>query len=298
MFSLHSDRLRVELCAPGEKPNVSCRFDRAGYISDVVLDGGYHFCASEPRNLCHPTSMGRGLCNEWCLDVSSEAAIGEYFPKFGVGLIRKENTGKYIFFKQFRDVQPFPVSCEHTDREAVFITNPIPCLGYALKSTKTISVEGTTVTMTIKAENVGEKAMELREFCHNFISIDGMAVGSDYHIHMPSIPAQPPARLLNRNGKSSSFRGDGHGLTFCEFTAIDTDIAFNQADISSSIPFQWELRHDGAQMWVKGEDYYHPFRVAVWAVDHILAPEINHTFSLLPGQSHEWKRTWTFGTDF
>lgn len=298
MFSLHSHRLRVEICEPGEKPNVSYRFDHAGYISDVVLDGGYHFCASEPRNLCHPTSMGRGLCNEWCLDVSAEAGIGEYYPKFGVGLIRKEEEGKYVFFRQFKDVQYFPIRWEYTDDSAVFVTEPLSCLGYALKSTKTISVKDTTITMVIKAENVGEKALELREFCHNFLSIDGMAVGSDYHITMPAIPEQPPVRLLNRNAKSSSFRGDGHGLTFCEFSAIDTDIAFQQTEIQPTIPFEWTIRHDGAQMWVKGADYYHPFRVAVWAVDHILAPEVNHTFTIRPGESHEWKRTWTFGTDF
>lgn len=298
MFTLNSKRLRVEISEPGENPNISLRFDRAGYISDVVLDGGYHFCASEPRNLCHPTSMGRGLCNEWCLDVSSEAKIGEYFPKFGVGLIRKEEDFKYVFHKAYKDVVPFPVRYEHTNDTAVFVTEAVPCLGYALKHTKTISVQDETITMIIKAENVGEKPMEMREFCHNFLSIDGMAVGSDYHLSMPAIPEQPPVRLLNRNGKSSSFRGEGRGLTFCEFSAIDTDIAFNQDVIEPAIPFTWELRHDGAQMWVRGEDYYHPFRVPVWAVDHIVAPEVNHTFTLNPGESHEWKRTWTFGTDF
>jgi len=298
MFTLNSARLRVEISEPGESPNVSLRFDHAGYISDVILDGGYHFCASEPRNLCHPTSMGRGLCNEWCFDVSGEAAIGEYFPKFGVGLIRKEEDNKYIFHKTYKDVQFFPVTYTHTDDTAVFTTEAVPCLGYAMRHTKTITVRDNTVSMVIQAENVGSKTIAMREFCHNFLSIDGMAIGSDYHISMPAIPEQPPVRLLNRNGRSSSFRGEGHGLTFCEFSAIDTDIAFDQKVIAPEIPFVWKIRHDGAQMWCQGEDFYHPFRVAVWGVDHIVAPEVNHTFTIEPGQSHEWKRVWTFGTDF
>lgn len=298
MFTLKSNRLRVEISEPGENPNISLRFDRAGYISDVVLDGGYHFCASEPKNLAHPSSMGRGLCNEWCFDVSSEAQIGEYYPKFGVGLIRKEDNDRYIFHRAYKDVKFFPVQYEHTDDTATFVTEGEPCLGYALRNTKTITVKDNTITMVIKAENVGEKSIAMREFCHNFMSIDGMALGSDYQLSLPQVPDLGHSRLDTRNGKPGSMRGDGHGLTFCEFSAIDTDIAFEQADIENTIPFVWRLRHDGAKMWCQAEDYYHPIRVAVWAVDHIVAPEVNHAFTIAPGESHEWKRVWTFDTEF
>ena len=100
MITLSSDRLRVELAEPGVSPNNKTRFDRAGYISDVILDGGIYFAASEPRNLVHPCSGGRGFCNEFRFDASAEAAIGEYFPKLGVGLIRKEEDKKYIFHRK------------------------------------------------------------------------------------------------------------------------------------------------------------------------------------------------------
>ncbi len=298
MFSLCSKRLRVEIAEPGESPNVSLRFDRASYISDVVLDGSYHFCASEPKNLIHPSSMGRGLCSEWCFDVSSEAAIGEYFPKFGVGLIRKEEDEQYIFHKKYRDVQPFPVFYSHTEDSAHFETETPLCLGYAMKSIRDITVHDNSITMLIRAENTGEKAIAMREFCHNFLSVDGMALGSDYHIALPGIPDQRHDRLKNRNGSSSSFRGEGEGLTFCEFSAVATSIAFDQKDIRNSLPFTWKITHQGAKMWCQGEDYFHPFRIDVWAVDHIIAPEISHTFTVAPGESHEYKRIWTFGTDF
>lgn len=297
MFTLNSNHLRVEISEPGENPNIFYRFDRAGFISDVILDGTYHFCASEPRNLSHPSSMGRGLCCEWCFDVSAEARIGEYFPKFGVGLIRKEADEKYIFHKAYRDVKFFPVSYTHDASSARFVTEAVPCLGYAMRHTKYISVEDRRISMEILAENVGEKPIAMREFCHNFLSIDGMAVGSDYHVSMPSIPDLGHERLYGRNNKLSSFRGEGHGLRLCEFSAIDTDIAFEQSEISPDIPFVWEVRHDGARMWCRGEDHYHPVRVPVWAVDHIVAPELNHSFELAPGESHEWKRTWEFGMD-
>jgi hypothetical protein len=296
MFTLISPRLRVELPVPGEAPNTSLRFDRAGYIADVILDGGHHFCASEPLNLAHPSSGGRGLCNEWVCDVSAEAEIGEYFPKFGVGLIRKEEDFKYVFHRPYRDVVPFPVTFTHTEDTATFVTQPVPCLGYALQSTKTIIVKDNTITMTICAENVGEKPLSIKEFCHNFISIDGMALGSDYHLSLPSIPDQGDQRMNNRSGQSGSFRGEGHGLTFCEFSPIATDVAFDPAELARSDVFCWKLRHDGAKMWVQAEDFYQPAKFCVWAVDHIVAPEVSIGFTLQPGQSQQWTRRWTFDT--
>lgn len=296
MFTLKSDRLRVEISEPQEKPNDRFRFDQAAYISDVILDGGMHFGASEPRNLAHPSSGGRGFCSEFRFDVSKEAEIGEYFPKFGVGLIRKEETEKYSFHKAYKDVKRFQVEIRHDEKKAVFITDPEPCLGYAMKSTRIVTVEGNCMILVTEAENTGEKEIQMQEFCHNFISIDGMAVGSDYRLDMPRIPDLGRERLNNRRGFSGVMRGAGKGITFCEFTAIDTDFAVDGADIEPEVPFNWKMTHLGARAYVEGADYFVPQKVAVWGVDHILSPEIVHGFVLKPGERHQWKRSWRFDT--
>lgn len=296
MFTLNSKRLRIEIAEPGESPNDRFRFDQAGYISDVILDGGMHFGASEPRNLVHPSSGGRGFCNEFRFDVSEEAEIGAWFPKFGVGLIRKEEVGKYLFYKAYKEVHRFPIEIEHDSEKAVFVTQPIPCLGYAIKSTKTITVEENGMIMTIQVENTGEKDIQMQEFCHNFISIDGMAVGSDYRLDMPQIPNLGYERLNNRRGFSGVLRGNGKGITFCEFTAIDSDFAIDGSVIEKTIPFRWKMTHLGAKAYVEGEDYLIPQKVAVWGVDHVLSPEIVHGFTIKPGERHQWKRCWKFDT--
>ena len=172
MITLKSDRLRVELPMPGEHPNDSLRFDRAGYISEVILDGGMHFCASEPRNLVHPSSGGRGLCCEFRCDVSNEARVGEYFPKFGVGLIRKEEDDKYIFYKQYQDVKPFPVEVSQKENMVEFITQGIPCLGYNMRVCKNIMLEDDTLTMLI------QKIQEKKRFiCRNSAIISSASTG-------------------------------------------------------------------------------------------------------------------------
>lgn len=296
MFTLKSDLLRIEILEPGEESNNQTRFDRAAYISEVVLNNGMRFCASEPKNLIHPCSGGRGFCNEFRFDVSGEVEVGEYFPKFGVGLIRKEDEGKFIFHKTYKDVKPFPVEISHDDNKAVFVTEPVPCAGYAMRSTKTVTVEGNTMTLITKVENTGEKAIHMEEFCHNFISIDGMAVGSDYELSMPQIPDLGNERLANRRGFSGVMRGNGKGITFCEPTAIDTDFFVDGKDIEPVIPFTWKMTHKGAKAYVEGEDHFVPGKLPVWAVSHMVSPEVVHCFTLEPGETKEWKRVWRFGT--
>jgi hypothetical protein len=297
MLILTSERLHVEIDEPFEGSNTGFRFDRAGYVSEVVLDGGMRFCASEPRNLRHPSSGGRGFCNEYRFNICEDTETGEYFPKFGIGLIRKEDDEKYIFYKKYRDVVPFKVTVKKEPSRAVFITEPMPCQGFALRTVKTVSLSENAMTMTILAENSGDKALTIEEFCHNFISIDGMAVGSDYRLELPQCPDLGYGRLRNRSGnRQGSMRGNGKGVTFCEFSAIDTDFAVDTAHIADQVPFTWKMSHLGARAFVECEEGFKPAGIALWAVDHIFSPEIINEFTLEPGKSTEYSRRWRFET--
>lgn len=298
MIQLQTDRLRVEIPFPDEGPNISHRFSHEGFISEVVLDGIVHYCASEPKNLRHPSSGGRGLCNEYRFNICEDTPVGEYFPKFGIGLFKKEEEGKYVFYKHYNDVVPFEIEITYSSNQAVFETKPMVCQRFALKTVKTITVKDNTLTMEVMATNTGEKEMALEEFCHNFISIDGMAIGSDYQLDLPNCPDMGYGRMDNRSGgRPGSMRGNGKGLTFCEYSAIDTDVAIDCSLIDDTTPFTWTIRHRGAKASVSCKEGFKPSKIAIWAVDHILSPEIVHGFTLKPGQTHRWKRVWTFERD-
>lgn len=295
MIQLESNRLRVEIPLPGEAPNTSYRFDRAGFVAEVVLDGLVRFCATEPQNLRHPSSGGRGLCNEYRFPICENTQIGEYFPKFGIGLYRKEEEGKFIFHKRYQDVLPFDIQVAHTDFSATFTTLPHNCQGYGLQTIKKIIVSDNTLTIEIIATNTGDKPLCFEEFCHNFLSIDGMAIGSDYSLTLPQIQDLGTERLNNRSGgRPGSMRGMGKGLTFCEYSAIDTDFAIDPDTLDDTESFCWHMVHKGAKASVSCLDGFKPSKIAIWAVDHMFCPEIVHTVSLEVGQSHAWKRTWTF----
>lgn len=295
---IQTDRLTVEIAEPGKAPADTFRFDRCGNVSDVVLDGRMHFLASEPNNLSHPSSGGRGLACEFGFDVSEDTPDGERYPKFGVGLILKENGKKYRFTGKDFDIQFFPTSYELNKDNVVFTTEPLACNGYAVRQTRVLKVEGTTLTTEATWENVGEKEITTSEYCHNFISIDGMAVGSDYRLHIPALRDLGTERLRGRRGAYGSLRGDGKGLTFAEYSAIASDTQFLAEDFEEQlVPFPWELKHLGAKACVQGRLSFMPEKIVVWTVDHMVCPEIFHVFTVKPGESYTWCRSWTFNKE-
>lgn len=296
MITLCSDRLRIEMPEAGERPNDRTRFERAGYISEVVLDGDIQFAANEPKNLSHPPTGGRGLCSEYRTDYSAEAATGGYYPKLGVGLIRKMDEQPYLFHRRYEDVQVFPVECTHTVDSAAFVTEPVPCMGYALRTEKTVRVTGNRLKVETTAENTGEKSIELFEFCHNFISVDGMALGPSYRVEFPTLRDFGQARMIGINGKPCSLRGNGRGFTYAEYSEGASHIRVDCAGTDVSRPFTWKIINDAAKAFVEGTESYQPVEIEIWSIDHILCPEVFQRVLLEPGKQYSWKRTWTFDT--
>lgn len=289
MIRLHSSRLSVEIANPGEPPNDTDRFDRAGYITEIVLDQRHRFCANEPANLSHPCSGGRGLCNEYQSDHSQTTKIGETFPKFGVGLFVKPDQEPYCFHRKYEKLE-FPIDFTWDEKSACYTMDQRPCQGYGLKSKKTIEVAENVLTMTNWLENVGERVIDLREYCHNFISFDGMALGPGYKISMPNITDRGHDIL---NG---TIKGDGHGFTFAAYNPNAASVKVDAADIAAQEQFAWRMTHTGINLSMDVTEYFRPHKIVIWAVDHIISVEAFHAISLKPGQTALWKRSWAFNS--
>ena len=299
MITLQSDCLRVEIAEPGEHPNDCVRFDRAGFITDVVLNNDIHFCASENRNNIHPTTYGRGLCCEYQMRTDGEAQVGERYPKLGVGLILKEDDKPYTFTNLTYDIEYFPVDIEASKSQAVFKTGAIPCLGYAAEQTKTVTVEGNTLTVEWEFKNVGEKEIKTGEYCHNFINVDGMAMSPDYVLETPMLKDFGNEPLISNYTKApSNLIGCGHGFTFA---GCDNAIILTNPDITGlkeEIPFKWRLVNKAAKGYIEPEDYYVPSSICFWITDHLFSPEFIQMITIAPGQSASWKRKMTFACEW
>lgn len=295
MIIISSDRLRAEIAEPGEHPNDGVRFDRAGFITEVVLDGDMHFCASENRNNIHHTTYGRGLCCEYQMRTEGEAEVGERYPKLGVGLILKEDEEPYSFSNLNYDIEYFPVEVQAENDCAVFRTAAVPCLGYAAEQTKRVYVKDNTLTVEWELKNVGEKRIITGEYCHNFINVDGMAMSPDYVLETPGLKDFGNEPLIsNYTNAPSNLIGCGHGFTFA---GCDNRIILSKIDtegMSNEMPFRWKLINKAAKAWIEAEDHYLPSSVTFWITDHLFSPEFIQTIEVDPGQTVSWKRKMTF----
>ena len=283
MFTLQSDRLRVDVSEPGIAPNTTTRFDRAGFIEEVVLDGIHRFCASEPRNLSHPSSGGRGICSEYITATAEEAAIGECFMKPGVGQLLKEVDEPYKFMNKYKET-PFKIDVSHVENTILFVTQPMPCGGYALRQEKRLEVIGNRLDMRIKLENTGEKEFTGNEYCHNFITVNCMTLGPDYSLEFLSGKDRGDEQLegeLYAAGRGFTFSGP---LQSARMFSMGAD----EFSIKPRETFEWVFKNtaEGAQVHVY--EQINLSRVLLWAANHMFSTESFHGIKLAPGQSDSW----------
>lgn len=294
---LTSDKLTVEITSPGSAPNDGFRFDRSSYITEVTLNDGTRFCASEPRNLSHPSSNGRGFCACNRFDASMEVDVGEYFPVIGIGLLKKPTEKKYSQFLRYDEgFIPFEIKEEYTADSAVFEIMPMPCNGYAFHEKRVIRVEGDKIYNTVTLENVGDKPITVMEYGHNFISIEGMAVGPDYVITMPQIPDLTGIEQVEaERGGPTNFEGYGHGFKMKQYESQSYSVALDDYAFYKGEPFVWRVANTAAGAYVEGTDDIKLSRVKIWTCDHMVCPEIYQNITIQPGQSATWSRDLKFG---
>jgi hypothetical protein len=290
---LESNRLRVEICEPGESHNRTVRFDRAGFISRVNLDGEHEFCTCEPDNLRHPCSGGAGLCSE-ILDANIWAETPEktLCPKFGVGLLRKPGDGPYQFFNMAYEVIPFEIDWHTEGTSVIFNTRARECMKYALHQTKTVTVEDNRLVVDYEMENVGEKVLALSEYVHNFITIDRLPIGPEYFLHFPTVANQTYKRSPRTN---ATIYGDGKGFSYSGYCGEAASMVMEKNEIDPDLMFRWILTHSGILESVSEEVSFIPERVNIWTIDHIISPEVFHNFSLASGERCAYTRSWVFG---
>ena len=286
---LNNERLSVEIASPGEEPNTTRRFDRAGFVTQVTLDGIHKFCSREPDNLPHKSSGGYGLCCEYRLPEPAFACpLGGQFPKPGIGLMTKDLEGKFVFHHPYPCL-PYEIEVETAPAKAAFHTLPNLCMGYALEQTKTVMLRENRWVMEMSLKNAGKQRLVFEEYCHNFVTIDKMPIGPEYMVHLPvlSLEGQKPKT-------GCALKGTEDGVGFVCYSNEPSLMDIEKEKLTGGAPFVWKLTHENAPASISESVSYMPARVTVWAIDHIISPEVICHFEVEPGESVSWSRTWTF----
>ncbi|HQI85792.1 MAG TPA: hypothetical protein PKV20_14530 [Anaerolineae bacterium] len=293
---LRSHRLTVEIAQPGSVYS-GTRFDWTGFITQVTLDKAHTFCVPESFEPGQGTG-GVGLCGEFGIEEVigyDEAQPGDPFPKLGIGLLARPDEQPYNFFRPYEIVAPFPIHVTTGPTQATFTVEPVECRGYAVRLTKTITVEGAELTIAYALENVGEKPIATTEYVHNFVGIDGHAIGPDYHLRMPYTIgfAAPPEPLAERMAQMMAILDVQGGDIRCKATPEHPFYCRPLGFTATDAP-QWELVHEPTGVGMREYDDFTPARVAVWGTTHVISAEIFIPLTVQPGEIQYWTRRYEF----
>ncbi|MFF2017140.1 MULTISPECIES: hypothetical protein [Paenibacillus] len=282
--------LSVEIAEMGAY--TGSRFDWTGFITQVTLEQGKHtFCVPESL-IPGQGSGGRGLCNEFGISRAigyDEVPVGGWFPKPGVGLLQRRNLDSYSFMGDYERTL-FVAEVEASSDSITYTVQPMECNGYSMLLTKRIAIHQNTLTIDYALENKGTKTIETEEYIHNFIGIDGNAVGVDYELRLPGvISIEKPessytSELLLTEGERLSWKRQPDRPFYCMLSS----------DAKGEADFNWELIHKPSGVGLREIGDFPISQIALWGVGHVISPEVFVNISLLPRQSKHWRRSYEF----
>ncbi|MBM6997684.1 hypothetical protein IM700_018640 [Paenibacillus sp. DXFW5] len=292
-YHLQNDRLSVKIAELGEAYR-GTRFDGSGIITGIELNGRHQFCV--PESLTPGTGTGGiGLCSEFGIKEAigyEDARVGELFPKLGVGLLTRPDEAEYRFYREYACRQ-FETEIEQKSAQQIcFTTQPAECRGYAVRMLKNIEISGNQLFVTYTVENTGNRAILTDEYSHNFLGIDGYAVGPDYVLKLPFVPeiwSDEPETL-----EGIEFKGDH--VTWERRPEKDFYFRMDHFD-GRAVPWLWELTHHPSGLIVRELSKLPLSSAAVWGHGHVISPEMFFAVHVAPGERQSWTRIYEFSIE-
>lgn len=271
---LHNDILEAEISFDAYK---GIRFDNTGTITALWYldkDPPINFCTKESRG---SSLDGIGLASEYGISEPigyQDAKIGELFLKPGVGWLEKIENTPYSFSKSYPLKQYGKVTID-TGKDFIstcWIADIIRGYGCCIK--KTYRLYKNQLIIEYQMKNIGDKSFAITEYCHNFISIGDIPISEDYVFQFKDKKFQNQyANKLIQYGKYPSY------------THLETEAIQGLSD--------WKLLC--GELYIEEKVDFKPVKFAVWAMEHVVSPELFCPIELTPKQDMEWLRTYTIG---
>ena len=290
-MKIASSRLLVDIDEPGSR-YAGTRFDWTSQVASVRLDGSTEILGQELPPGEFRADRGYGLHCEFGIKSPigyDDCLVGEWFPKIGVGWLRREGPQAYDFFHTYREIEAAEWQWRREsglDGESLVLSmNSGLRRGWAWSLERTWTVRGNTLECLTRLENTGNKAIETDEYCHNFLAVHG----TERHLRFSWGAAAQPGVLVNPEGILALGAGgvDIDGSKSGEFYA---------AGLGRDLPAGsfWELSGPG-QVVVR-ETLDCPFsHCDLWGKQYVISPELFMPLRLAPGSSQSWRRIRTFG---
>ena len=171
-FILENEFLRVELIDPnGDALHLFSRFNHCGYIKSVFDKKQRRQLLSSAQAEFHPFH-GEGFPDEFEMPVGyDEAEENGLFLKLGVGLEIKKTFIPYTNWDMHKIAETAKTSV-FVGRNKITFTQSTAYNGYAYEYEKTISLDGSEISISHNLRNTCEKDLLTLWYSHAFLPIE------------------------------------------------------------------------------------------------------------------------------
>ena len=280
---LKNNHLELHIDAPTE--NYSCtRFDWTGKISQLKFQN-IPLTTIENTDLINTACFGKGFYNEFGIDTPlgfHETAIGGWFHKIGIGLLKKENE-QYLFHKKYA-VKPAKFSVS-TEANAVIIHCTSEAFnGYSYKLTKEIKLYSSSFTIKYTLHNTGEKEIVTDEYVHNFMATDNALKGKELNASNRNFILFDETVNTEQKVTIGSNR-----ITFKE--TPKEQFFFSNLSGGKLENAAWTLLNSNTKIGIQETGNFQTNKMNVWGWGHVISPELFFKINIKAGKALEWTRT-------
>ncbi len=278
-----------------------CRFDWNGLVSSLKFRGIELLGQERPLLSRNDRKFGRGLHNEFgiknCVGYD-DCAVGEWFPKIGVGWLRRDEKPYFFFTEYEREPVSFDSERSADGTTATFVCESENRNGYAYRYEKQIRASESELTVRYRLENSGEKTIETDEYTHNFLRFGGRRMDRGYELSFPR--NLEPARFTETvNPDGILFVRENRvviaGKTRKQFylggISAGTGDAVRGVDRDGARG-EWTLSHAGLGVSLTERDSFAPSAVHLWGWKDVISPEVFFPIRAESGAVVVWERSY------
>lgn len=296
MLQLKNSYLTVDIEYP-EEGYVGSRFDQLGKIVQVTNNDGYPFLSIERIKDDSYNKLGKGLFGEFGIDkpIGYEVCpIGHFFPKPGVGMLRKVSNEPYDFFYDYERI-PFDINVEVESENTIVFTSTCSDINYPFIYQKRVTLLDNAVIIGYQFQNTGKLEIKTNEYLHNFIAFD-IEANSMYNPSLQftnNVNVKVFTKGLNPNSVVKYSSRFPNQLKFMGSAA--SDIFFNDLIDIDGIPQSWIFNANNQNSCSEIVDFI-PEKINLWGASHVISPEIFISLKIKGGEQASWQRAFEFNS--
>ncbi len=318
-FVLSSGDVELRVERAGERYRW-CRFDWNGLVSSLRYRGVELLGQERPLFSRNDRKFGRGLHNEFGISACvgyDDCAVGEWFPKIGVGWLKKDAKPYFFFTEYEREAIAFDCERSADGTDATFVCESGNRNGYAYRYEKRIRAAGSGLSVRYRLENSGEKPIVTDEYTHNFLRFGGRRMEKGYALSFPhEIDPARFAKTVDPDGILSVEKNRVAilGKTRKQFYIGGITAAADGPDGpagpagyaggaggagairgEAGLSTRWTLVHAGLGVSLSERGSFAPSAVHLWGWKDVISPEVFFPIRAEPGSAVEWERVYEAG---